>query len=255
MPTESALRGMFESAEAPNTLDADRIIARSRMRRLPRVVGAATIGTLAIAGFGVLGLQALTMQQQQPMTASTLDQSAEDSGGAAPEGTETFVKRAAADEINLCAYPVAETFPSFSGLQLDVAFPEAVPAGGTVDGAVTLTNTSDARVTGTTGTRPAITLSQNGIVLWHSNGPVDSSAVVVDLEPGQSLQYAASFEPLRCDVEDDVAEAFRADLPPVPPGVYEVSAAIDFTPDPSMPQQDAPGLDLVTGPREPITLQ
>ncbi|MCU1440018.1 MAG: hypothetical protein JWP85_1015 [Rhodoglobus sp.] len=254
MPTESDLRGMFESADAPNALDADRIIARSRMRRLPRVVGAATIGTLAIAGFGVLGVQILSMQQQ-PMTASTLDQSAEDSGGAAPEGTETFVKRAAADEINLCAGPVAESFPSFAGLQLDVAFPEAAPVGGTVAGAATLTNTSAARVTGTTASRPAITLSQNGIVLWHSNGPVDSSAVVVDLEPGESLQYAASFEPVRCDVEDDLAEAFRVDLPPVPAGQYEVSAAIDFTPDPSMPQQEIPGLDLVTGPREPITLQ
>jgi hypothetical protein len=189
------------------------------------------------------------------MTASTLDQSAEDSGGAAPESPEAFMKRAAADELNQCAGPVAETVASFSGLQLDVAFPEAAPVGSTVAGAVTLTNASTAHVTGTTASRPAITLSQNGTVLWHSNGPVDSSAVMVDLDPGQSLQYAASFEPVRCDVQDDLAEAFRADLPAVPPGEYEVSAAIDFAPDPSMPQQQTPGLDLVTAPREPIALE
>jgi hypothetical protein len=254
MPTESDLRDMFESAGAPNRLDAQRIIARSRTRRLPRIVGAATIGTLAVAGFGVLGVQTLAMQQQ-PMTASTLDQSAEDSGGAAPESSETFMKRAAADELNQCAGPVAETVPSFSGLQLDVAFPEVAPVGGAVAGSVTLTNSSPARVIGTTASRPAITLSQNGIVLWHSNGAVDFSAVVVDLEPGQSLTYAASFEPVRCEAQDDLAEAFRADLPAVPPGEYELSAAIDFSPDPSMPQQQTQGLDLITGPREPITLQ
>jgi hypothetical protein len=56
-------------------------------------------------------------------------------------------------------------------------------------------------------------------------------------------------------VADDEAESFRADLPAVPAGVYDVSAAIDFQPDASMAQQGTPGVDLVTGPLEPITLQ
>jgi hypothetical protein len=250
MADENDLRKLFAESEAPNTLDAGTIVRKSRVRRLPRQVGAAALGTLAVAGIGVLGVQAFNAQT--PIASTTM-------GGAyAPESDsmDTMIKRAPADRLNLCEGIVAEAAPSFYGLQLDVAFPETAPATGEpVSGVVHLTNLGETPVTGTTAPSPAITLSQDGTVLWHSNGPVDMSAVTVDLAPGATMEYPASFLPVRCAVEDDAAESFRIDLPIVPAGRYELSAAIDFSPDPGMPQQETPGIDLVTGPREPITLQ
>jgi hypothetical protein len=254
-PTEDDLRDLFSSnspASGKAPLDAGRIIARSRARRLPQQLAIGAIGTLAVAGIAVVGIQSIV----RPPSVSVMSQT--DAAAPSTEGAQPFAatKRAPADKINLCTGTVAEAAPSFYGLRLDVAFPETAPAGtGAIQGTVHLTNTGTQAVVGTTAASPAITLSQGGTVLWHSNGPVIDLAVAVDLAPGQSMDYPASFTPVRCDVADDEAESFRSDLPAVPAGEYDLSAAIDFQPDASMAQQGTPGVDLVTGPLEPITLQ
>ena len=66
------------------------------------------------------------------------------------------------------------------------------------------------------------------------------------------MQFPASFEPVRCEPEDDALEAFRPDLPPVGTGSYEVSAAVDFSSDQVTETTEA---FLVTGPPMPITLE
>jgi hypothetical protein len=241
VPDESDLKRLLAGTEAPNTLDVSRIVRRSRARRLPKQLAAGGIGALAVVGITVLGVQTFT-PAGTPITSMEAAPTQDQAAGSG-------IKRAPAERINLCEGPLAEVAPSVYGLRVDATFPESIPAGtAPVPGVVRLTNTSGSRVTGTTAPSPAITLSQDGIVLWHSNGPVDASAVVVDLEPGESLEYAASFVPVRCAVEDDAAESFRADLPAVEPGVYELSAAIDFSPTPSA------DVDLVTGPRSTVTI-
>jgi hypothetical protein len=105
-----------------------------------------------------------------------------------------------------------------------------------------------------TAAAPAITVSQEGITLWHSNGAMVMSLVIVDLAPGESLEYAASFTPVLCGVEDDMAEVFRNDLPALDPGEYELSAAIDFVLDETLAADYEPFAYLVTGPRSTITL-
>ncbi|MFM9877266.1 MAG: hypothetical protein ACKVOG_05365 [Rhodoglobus sp.] len=255
MPSESELRELLASAPADHDLDARRIIARSRRRRLPRQLGAGAVSVLAVAGIGVLVVQ--TLPTQPPAAVSMLDQSTE--GGAAESGAgttaESPIKRAPADRLNLCEGPLAEVAPSALGLQLDVAFPPTASVGtDTVVGAVRLTNTSGATITGTTGVRPAITLSRAGVVLWHSNGPVEESARVIVLTPGESVEFEAFFVPVQCAVEDDRTEQFRSDLPALPAGDYELSAAIDFLPDAALADGSTTGLDLVTGPRSTVTL-
>jgi hypothetical protein len=183
---------------------------------------------------------------------STIGEASDSAGG---QEADSLIKRAPAERLNLCGAPVTELAPSAYGLQLDVEFPSTAPLGtAAIEGTVRLTNTSSTRVMGTTAAVPAITLAHEGIVQWHSNGPMIMSLVVVDLEPGQSLEYAASVLPVQCGVEDDAAEAFRTDLPALSPGQYELSAAIDFTPDPSLVTDGYTELDLVSGPRSPITL-
>jgi hypothetical protein len=102
-------------------------------------------------------------------------------------------------------------------------------------------------VTGYTAASPAITLAQNGVVIWHSNGPMIEMAREVTLAPGESLDYAAAFSPVICGVEDDLGESFRDGLPEAPAGDYQVSAAIDLMGDFNA--------DLITGPSQTITLR
>ena len=255
MPNERDLYEMFNSTDAPNNLDASKIVSKSRRRRLPQQLAVGAFSVLAISGVGALALQ--TTQLTPPTTVAGVESTANDTagdGGAESAQIADTSKRAPADKLNLCGATAAEPVPGGYGLTLDITFPTDTPAGtDSVQGTVRMTNTGTQTVTGSTGARPAITLSQDGLVLWHSNGPTVLPLVTVDLDPGESLEYAASFTPVACGVEDDLAEAFREGLPALPAGDYELSAAIDFSADePSA--EVSPFLDLITSERRPITL-
>ena len=90
-------------------------------------------------------------------------------------------------------------------------------------------------------------------MLWHSNGAMIAMATLVDLAPGASLTYPASFAPVTCSTEDDSAGSFRDDLPHLAAGDYQVSAALDLS------RQGTDGsflsTDLVTGPTSPVILR
>jgi hypothetical protein len=248
VPSENDLRDMFARADAPNSLDAKRVIARSRARRVPKQLAAGSLGALALVGVTMLGVQVAQFPSPASMTAGE----ASDSSAPAPE---LAMKRIPADRVNLCSAAVAEIAPNQYGLRLDVEFPASAPAGGApVEGTVRLTNASDRTVVGSTPATPAITLSRDGVVLWHSNGPTVFSMVDVDLAPGASLEYPASFVPVACGPEDDLAEAFRTDLPALGAGEYELSALIDFGADASMAPRTTE-LDLVGGPRSTVVLE
>lgn len=252
MPTEDDLRAALRAADAPEpALDARRVVARARARRAPAQVGGALVGVLALTGIGVVAVQTL------PLTAPPVESAMVAEGGAADTDSSVSsledAKRAPAERLNLCGAPVAEAVPSTSGLELTVEFPETATSGtDPIDGVVRLTNTSGERVTGTTAAVPAITMARDGVTVWHSNGPMILSLTIVDLAPGESLEYRTSIVPVECGPEDE-AETFREDLPALAPGDYTLSAAIDFSPD--APPADAPALaDLVMGPASSIRL-
>ncbi len=255
MPNESDLRTLLGDGEIGNRLDAAHIVAQSRRRRMPRQVGAALVGAMAIAGIAVVAVPSL---QSQPPAALSTAESAEgfaaDSG--ASDSSASIIKRAPAELLNPCAAPLTDVEPSRLGLVLEIAFADTAPVGtAPVSGVVRLTNTSDVAVSGTTAATPAITLSQDGVTLWHSQGVGDLSAVTVSLDPGESLEYPASFEPVRCAPEDDAAEQFRPALPALDPGSYDLSAALDFVADTAPAGDAVVELDLVTGPLSPVSLQ
>ncbi len=240
MPDENDLRAMLADTDSAGRIDTASVLRRARRRRRPKQLAAGAAGALALVGVLVVGVQTLVPVQQATMM----------EGGAPAIQDEAFESRQApAEKVNLCEGALAEIGPSLYGLQLEVMFPpQASTANAEIAGAVTLTNTSETQVIGTTAAIPAITVSQGGVVLWHTNGPVDASAIAVDLGPGESVRYEASFVPVRCTAADEALEAFRADLPPLAPGTYDLSAAIDFTPvEPGPP-------DLVTGPSTTIEL-
>lgn len=254
MPTESELRDLLSRPQLSNTIDADAVIKRSRTRRRPQQLAAGAIGTLAILGISVVGVQTLRLPDQSAITATEQENALAVPADALAGDS---IKRAPAERLNLCEGTVADTVPSRFGLQLDVEFPASSPAGvEAINGVVRLTNAGSETVTGTTSATTAVTVSEDGIVRWHSNGPTILSLVVVDLAPGESLVYEAWIVPVRCSVDDDLAESFPADLPSLAPGVYELSAAIDFSP--TVADGDADfdgGVDLVVGPRATIVLE
>lgn len=252
MPTEDELRDLLRNQTAPNRLDAGRVVRASRRRRIPQQIAAGGVGTLAIAAIAVFGIQTTQFGQGASDSASAPMMSEDSQESQLGYGGDA-VKRLPADRLNLCGAPVTDAAPSYFGLQLEVVAP-AVAAAGTapVQATVRMTNAGTETVTGTTLFGPALTLSQDGVTVWHSNGAVDSSAVLVDLAPGASMEYVTTFTPVLCGPEDDALPEFRSDLPALAPGAYELSAAIDFNSDIPTPTTE---LDLVTGPRSPLQLQ
>jgi len=282
MPDEPNPFDLFRSPDATPTfgagtapLDSQAIIRRARRRRLPRQIATGVLGTLAVAGIGVAGITGLTgiaggaggassasdssvaaesAPDVSPYSADNDDVSfsdTESSDQAPPSDTSGSLygefQRAPAERINLCGGTLAEVAPNESGLELTAEFGDAAVGASTVDGTVTLTNTGSSPVTGYTAATAAITLSQDNVVLWHSNGPSILSITDVDLGPGESLSYPASFSPVICSVDDDLADSFPTDLPAAPAGQYQVGAAIDLT--------TAGSTELITGPTSTVTLR
>ena len=256
MPTEAELRDLLHGDDPDREgLDTARIIRRAKARRRPRQLAAGLAGGVAAVGAIAFTVPALLGLGGGLSTAS--DSSAADepaSGGdtsilkdgAAPESATSSV---GAEALNACGGPVAEVAPDSGGLMLTVSPVDADAGEEWIDATVTLTNEGAVPVEGTTAATPALTLADDGTVLWHSNGPTLQMVVVVDLDPGEALSYATSFQPVRCSPEDDASgEAFPPGLPAVDPGAYQLSAAIDLLPADGSPTR------LITGPATGITL-
>jgi len=252
VPSESELRNrMRDVGDVPGEVDVAKVIRRARARRLPRVLAAGGAACLAIAAIAVP--VSVSMLGSGAGTTFVASDAGGDEDAQAPEAesdeADTML-RVTADQLNLCAAPLTEVPPAPEGLELSIAPIDAPADAVSIETIVTLVNNGPAAVRGTTPGSPALTLSQDGVVLWHSNGPAPMIAVEVDLEPGESLQYAASFQPVRCGAEDElVAEGFPPGLPSVGPGDYGLSAAIDLT------QLDGSAVTLVTGAPTPVVLR
>ncbi len=254
MPTEDDLRALFSSAPVIDGVDTARAISRARARRRPRQLVAGAVSGLAMVGIVAVGIQSILPGEPQVATQSDTFASEPAPADEGIAGTTTTT-RAPADRLNLCVGALTDGVATESALQLEVAFPTTASVDAEkVEGTVRLINTGSERITGTTGSAPAVTLSQDGTVLWHTNGPIEDIAIRVDLEPGEALEYAASFLPVRCDVLDDQAESFPADLPPLAAGSYAVSAAIDFRPD-TLAADGSVALELIVAPTSAIELR
>ena len=257
MSTESDLKKMFTDAgPSLGHVDLSGVLRRSSRRRVAQQLAVGSATTLAVAGIGVAGFTGMhgLLPSTTAGSASTANapETREDPtlGSTATDGGLT---RAPADKINLCGGTLADVARNEGGLVLTSNFAEADASADRIMGTVTLTNSGSERIIGTSAATPTITLSKNGIVLWHSNGSIAAMGAVVDLAPGASLAYEASLRPVVCAVEDDGANSFRTDLPHVAAGQYQVSAALDLS------RQNADGsvlgTDLVTGPVSEVTLR
>jgi len=242
------IHNLFSKADEPKlgAIDTSTVIRRSKARRLPMQLATGGALALAVGGLAFGGAQLIPTASPVAGSAAAESDETESADGDMAAGGQS-IKRAPAEKVNFCTGTLAEVAPAPSGLVFSVDFPDASAGSVLVIGTVTLTNNGSAPVVGTTLADPAITVSSDGIVKWHSNGTMTDVVQSVDLAPGESLEYAASFKPVECGVEDDSAESFPTDLPALPAGEYEVSALIDFS-------SDGP-VELVSGPADTITLK
>lgn len=257
MSTESDLKNMLGNAgPALGHVDLTRVLRRSSRRRVAQQLTVGSAMTLALAGIGVAGFTGIRGLMPSTTAGSASSANAPETRKDSTLGsteTDGGLTRAPADKINLCGGTLADVAPNAHGLVLTTRFPAADVSADRITGTVTLTNSGSEHITGTSAAPPAITLSKDGIVLWHSNGPIAAMGMVVDLAPGASLSYQVSLRPVACAVEDDGAGSFRSDLPHVAAGQYQISAALDLG------RQNADGsmqgTDLVTGPVSEVTLR
>lgn len=270
MTSESELRdAMRSSADTPTTrIDTEAVLRRVRARRIPKQIAFSSLSVLAIAGVATLGIVTLPSLQPGQNGASTAEMTAsapQSTQGDSSGGSQKLFNARLTDG-NLCGMPTQRperngestngatpqsATPQSAGLTLSVSFPTSAPdLGNDVKGRVTLTNSGTTRVSGMTGSVPAITVSRNGITVWHTNGPSITQVTPIALDPGQSHTFEAAFTPVECGAPDEL-DQFRQNLPPLTHGIYEVSAQLLFISDSDVPGESV----LVTGPPRTIELR
>lgn len=242
-------------------LDGTDVIRRARARRRPKQVAFGAVGALALAGFAYVGVTAMPGSLSTPMSAfdsgAVVESSSDGGAGFGPQSEEspreTPVDRIAADDVNSCGAEVVALPPNENGLVLTPHFPAVVPAdGATVKGTVTLTNAGTEAISGHTAVEAAITLSRDGVTVWHSYATeVSHPWSSLRLAPGQSIDYPAEFTPVLCRNDWDLRPEYADDLPPLDAGEYEVSAYLFLGPAAGDYTHDV----LLGGPAQRVTLR
>ena len=269
MADESELRSMLrreaDGGPAPE-LDTSRLVRRSRARRLPRQLAVGGALSLAIVGLGVGTVSGVRLFNPPAEVSSagggsdttdeevgTLSEGPQteseesDSGSSGDSSAGGGIQLAPAYKIHGCGGMLGVVpADGLTGVSVAVDFPAQATTSGTVRGTVEITNDTGEPLTGVMSDVAATTLSQDGVVLWHT--PRLDRTLPVDLDPGESTTLDASFEPRVCSPEDEGLEDFRPGLPAVEAGSYDVSVAFDIE------RKDGFVLQVVSG-TEPITLR
>lgn len=261
---ERALRADAASLTPPAvTLDASAAARGARRRRLPAQAAVGTLSVLAVVGFGGLAVSALPQFSASDSVTDAGGESPADApeagplaspettepddgggsedldgeGGAGGEPDESGADNGGSEEgsdgdtawsLFACGdAPPPVGHGADVGLALEIAPLDVSQAtGSTLAVTLTVTNVSEARITGTSAMRPFLALASEGAIVWHTAGGMDAVAVPLDLSPGESLRYESHLELRVCDGPAGDAP-FPNDLPLAPPGTYEVVAALD----------------------------
>ncbi|NEM90485.1 hypothetical protein [Galbitalea soli] len=249
MPTDRDLHELLRQDDRPPALDAQEIIRRSRRRRRPRQLAVAVVAGAAavsiVAGLGPVA--GLFGQSVQSATSSGSLAGAPAPATVGPEDASGgSTSKSSAVSLNRCGDSLATGAASSAPLSLATEFADGRADAAFLPGSVTIRNDGSSALTLTALAQPTITLSRDGRVLWHTPALSLPAPVSVTLAPGESHRFAARVRPVECGTEDDLRQSFRGTLPHVPPGRYDVSAALDVIVDGRTV--------LVTGPATAITI-
>ncbi|WP_010205053.1 hypothetical protein [Salinibacterium sp. PAMC 21357] len=226
MVDESDIRSHLAAGEMPTiVIDTDAVISRSRARRRPRQFAVAAVGVLAAASLvfaGVSTFPRTAVSTSAGVSAVDSDSNSNMDAGASDESAESFLAPDDARVAGRCGALVSSTETTPFGLALAIDISSPVRASGTAFGTVRLTNTSDVAVTGTTASVPDVDLTRDDVSLSHSPDVQILSVIPVNLQPGQSIEFAVSVPVYDCTTIDTGGS--------LEPGVYAVSTSIAFVP-------------------------
>lgn len=259
-PEDGRLRdGLRRAADAsdPPALDLDAVLGESRRlrrRRRNAIAGgiasaAALVATIGLVG-GLAGLGGPGMTTADAPVMGSAQEIAPESEGReaaiAPRddtgGDDVALGRLAA--MNRCGEPaVPATDRASSPLVVTVSADAPVVAGSTGDATVTVTNAGDLVVEGTLGMMPAIAVvDADGTVVGLRPDSTAPTSAPVALEPGESVELAATVEAVHC-------LAGRAPTA-LAPGDYTIAATVFVIRD----DEAGPALTAVS-PRAPLRVE
>ncbi|EPR75910.1 hypothetical protein ADILRU_1756 [Leifsonia rubra CMS 76R] len=219
------MRSYFTDGDTPAiTIDADTIVSRSKARRRPRQFAVGTVGVLAAASLVFAGVN--TFPPANDLTSAGI--MAEDSSSRAENDSEAGAAESLLApntfaDTETCGAIIPSQAASPYGLTLEVDLPGPIRSSGSAFGSVRLTNTSDFAVTGTTATVPDLNLTRDEVSISHSPDAQILSVTPVNLQPGQSLEFAISLDIYDCTTSDTGGM--------LEPGIYTVSTSLAFVPD------------------------
>lgn len=222
MVDESEIRShLAHSTMPPIAIDTDAVIARSKARRRPRQLAVGTVGVLAAASLVFAGVT--TFPRTNDLTSAGIMADEQTTRMNSEGGADSAESYLAPEETTLsekCGAIIPDTATSPHGLALEIDFPSPVAASGTAFGTVRLTNTSSAAVEGTTASIPDVNLIRDDVSISHSPDAQILTVVPVNLQPGQSLEFAVSVDIYDCTTIDSGGT--------LQPGTFAVSTSLAF---------------------------
>ncbi|WP_341952393.1 hypothetical protein [Salinibacterium sp. TMP30] len=224
MVDESDIRSHLVDAETPAiAINTDAIISRSKARRRPRQLAVGAVSVLAAASLVFAGVNTFPRTGDLTTAGSMADESSTrmDSDAGA-DNAESYLAPDAVMDRETCGAIIPSQAASPYGLALELDLPGPVTASGSAFGTVRLTNTSDVAVTGTTASVPDVNLTRDSVSISHSPDAQILSVIPVNLQPGQSIEFAVSLAIYDCTTIDTGGM--------VEPGIYTASTSLAFVP-------------------------
>ncbi|MGV8859361.1 hypothetical protein [Rhodoglobus sp.] len=224
MVDENELRAHLAAGEKPAiTIDTAAIVSRSKARRRPRQLAVGAVGVLAAASLLFAGISTFPRTGDLMAGSAASDQSAtREEGGAGADSEESYIAPEDGAVSETCGAIIPSSAATPYGLAIDLDIDRTVTASGSAFGTVRLTNTSDEAVTGTTASVPDVNLTRDSVSISHSPDAQILSVIPVNLQPGQSVEFAVSIAIYDCTVIDTGGK--------VEPGTYAISTSLAFAP-------------------------
>ena len=224
MVDENELRAHLSSGEQPAIdIDTAVVVSRSKARRRPRQLAVGVVVALAATSLLFAGIN--TFPRTADLSAGSI--SAEESstrldseGGA--DAAESHLVPHDDAVVDTCGAIIPATAATPYGLAIELDFASPVTASGSAFGTVRLTNTSDAAVTGTTASVPDVDLTRDTVSVSHSPDAQILSVIPVNLQPGQSIEFAVSIAIYDCTTIDTGGM--------IDPGIYTLRTSLAFVP-------------------------
>lgn len=224
MVDENELRAHLSSDEQPAIeIDTAAVVSRSKARRRPRQLAVGVVGALAAASLLFAGIN--TFPRTGELTAGSSvaeDSSTRMDSNSGADMAESYLTPDEGGVAEMCGAIIPTTAASPYGLAIELDLASPVTASGSAFGTVRLTNTSDEAVTGTTASMPDVNLTRDTVSISHSPDAQILSVIPVNLQPGQSIEFAVSIAIYDCTTIDTGGM--------IDPGIYTVSTSLAFVP-------------------------